>query len=41
MTYDEILAKLLVLEENVAKVQNEVYDLFLQIREGLDNDQAI
>lgn len=37
MTQDEILAKLLVLEHTVAKLQNEIHDLFMQIREGLDN----
>jgi len=38
MTKDEILAKLLVLENTVAKLQNEIHDLFTQIREGLDSE---
>ena len=41
MTQDEILARLLVLEHTVAKLQEEIIDLFQQIREGLDNDDAV
>ena len=37
MTQDEILARLLVLEHTVGKLQSEIQDLFMQIREGLDN----
>lgn len=41
MTLDEILAKILVLEMEVVKLQMRIHDLYEQIREGLDGSKPV